>query len=181
MSIRQTPLVALIALAAGFCGGLSAGYLHSDRQPPAKTPSILRAARFEVVDGAGNVQAVLGVERDTSAYSTPRLILVGRNGKQRLLATLDPANDKPYISLSDDKREGRVLLGITFADAGGADWDEYALSFNSPENDDTPDLAIVARRSYELPRRRFGTFFAVRENGTQWAAPPRLQPSPRTR
>jgi hypothetical protein len=136
----------LVACAAGYVGGLLASH-SSVRAAP---PEVVRAARFELVNGAGTRVASWEVDSNGGARmrffykgdlvgadigvlpdGRPFLRMDGRDGKNRISLDLDQA-DKPIFVMSDERWEGRVHLGFMPPDTFPySDWDHWGLLFRA--------------------------------------------------
>jgi len=134
------------ACVSGFLGGILAPHDHVE----ASSPSVLRASRFELVNGAGatvaywevdskdNVRLRLLPRREGAAVDVgvfadgqPFLRMGGRDGKNRIALELDAA-DKPLLAMGDERWQGRVVLGFNGPDTPDAAWDNWGLRFHAP-------------------------------------------------
>jgi hypothetical protein len=135
----------LAACAAGYFGGL----LSSQNSVRASPPDVVRATKFELINGTGTPIANWEVDSKGEArlnflYSEQAILAVGvlpdgrpflrmggRDGKNRIAIDLDQA-DKPMFVMSDERWEGRVHLGFippdTFPYSG---WDHWGLLFRA--------------------------------------------------
>lgn len=144
MSLRDS-FVILAACAAGYLGGVLSS------QPPAAASSrdVVRASRFELVNGAGAVVAgweaesngavrlnFLHDQRTSIALGTltdgrPFLRMDGQDGKNRISLDL-VQGDKPLLVMSDERWEGRVHLGFMTPDTFPySNWDHWGLLFRA--------------------------------------------------
>jgi hypothetical protein len=147
---RREILILMLATVSGFFGGRTA----PDRSVKAADTAPVRATRFELVDASGKEVAFLGSDsqsntvlafedenhhlvarfglRGNGPVASPFLDFAGKDGKPRLNMELG-SMDRPIFALSDEKWEGRVLLGFIegdYPDPTGADW---ALQFRYPD------------------------------------------------
>lgn len=110
MEGKQTGVIIAAAFVAGFVGGIvSSGFLRDAPVFAQKGPQpekVLQAERFEVVDQAGKVRAVLAVA-DSGALG---LTLADQAGKTRaILGTL--SDGTPHLGFLDRTGKARALLG----------------------------------------------------------------------
>jgi hypothetical protein len=141
----------LAACASGFLGGT----LASQGRVEATSPSVVRASRYELVNGAGAVVAYWEVDpgngirlrflprRGSSAIDIgvfadgqPFLRMDGRDEKNRLALELDAA-DRPLLVMSDQRWEGRVILGFNEPDTPDPTWDNWGLRFHAAGSEKT--------------------------------------------
>jgi|GEM_PF-3463383 len=73
---------------------------------PTDLPPVVRAGRFELVDGRGQTRGVLSCDADTGA---PTLTLRDRQGRTRITIGL-AWNDMPSIQLGAEDEGARVAL-----------------------------------------------------------------------
>jgi len=99
-------------LALGAALLVTAGLLLGGLRPPGDGGEVLRAARFELVDGEGALRAVLGTDADGSTG----LFLHDTEGRVRLSLTHDPQQSALFIH----DGQGTVRIGVAqFAHGGG--------------------------------------------------------------
>lgn len=144
MSIRDSVTI-LAACAAGYLGGV----LSATNSVKASPSDVVRASRFELVDGGGSPVASweldskgevhlsfvhdshVGIALGTLSDGRPFLRMGGRDGKNRLSFDLDQA-DKPILAMSDERWEGRVHLGFMPPDTFPySNWDHWGLLFRA--------------------------------------------------
>lgn len=144
MSSRDS-LVILAACAAGYVGGLAS----SQTPITASAPDVVRATRFELVNGSGAPVAAWEVDPSGGAHlgflrhdtvgldigvlpdGRPFLRMSGRDGKRRIVMELDQV-DKPMLGMGDERWEGRVHLGFIPPDTSPySNWDEWGLLFRA--------------------------------------------------
>ena len=135
------------ATVAGFMGGT----LTSHAPVQASSPQVVRASRFELVDSAGRALARWevdpktnnthlcflarggGVGLDAGVFpdAAPFLLMNGRDGKNRITLVLD-GFDKPELAMSDERWQGRLLLGHRGTDTPDIPdrTDEWTLEFH---------------------------------------------------
>ncbi len=111
-------LVFVVALIGGVTGGVLSNYFVANeaalrilRDSTPVQPSVVRASAFELVDEHGKVRAQLAFK---GFLGGPSLNFVDGNGRSEAVLQ---GGKYPYLSLSDEKREGRVMLGcVGFGD-----------------------------------------------------------------
>lgn len=132
----------VVACVAGYLGGTL-----SSKTVSASHPEIVRSTRFELVNGAGATLATWGSDSTGSrmcfryrgdaaameigvfADGRPFVSMYGRDGRRRLVMQFDQA-DKPMLGMSDERWEGRVLLGFMPPDTWPhSNWDHWGLVF----------------------------------------------------
>jgi hypothetical protein len=145
-------LTVLLSTAMGFAAGGLSTRIYSNKIQQVTT---LRAERFELVDAGGSVKAFWGHEasgdevlafedatnrsvatigvRSKGGERSPFLDFAGRDGKSRAKLELGWM-DRPIFGLSDEKWEGRVLLGFIENDSPSPDDDNWALWFRHPDD-----------------------------------------------
>jgi hypothetical protein len=136
----------LAACAAGYIGGLLSSQIPARASPP----DVVRAARFELVNGSGVPTATweadpsgesrlsflhghdtVGVDIGVLSDGRPFLRMRGRDGKNRIVMTLDQT-DKPMLGMGDEQWEGRVHLGFMPPDTFPySNWDHWGLVFRA--------------------------------------------------
>lgn len=87
---------------------MSASFAAEPPPKPAATPQVIRAQRFELTDGKGNVRASMGVSDDGMAVFK----LLGEDGK----ATVQVDSKGDIVILNDGKP--KVVVGATGSDYG---------------------------------------------------------------
>jgi hypothetical protein len=149
------PAVLVVGFVAGLTGGVASHFLTPEKRSELRTGPI-RATRIELVDEAGKTRAFLGTdnERDTAlvflddhslerakfgvwpnVYS-PKLVMRGEDGKERIRFHLSAVDDRPIIVLGDHERN-RVELGYHQNDTATPD-EAWSLVFYGPHTDDKP-------------------------------------------
>ena len=147
-------------MAAGFVGGL----LGPSRPVNASPPEVIRASAYEIVSSDGvplarwsangtkevhltflrskdQVSLDLGVGPDGRPY----LSMLGADGKNRVGLRLDHY-DKPFLSLSDERSEGRIHIGFMAPDTiPYGDWDRWVIGIRAP-GVQTPTAALTVVR-----------------------------------
>jgi hypothetical protein len=146
MSIRSFYGI-LAACAAGYVGGI----LSRQHPVSASPPEVVRATKFELVNGSGATVAswetasngearlrflyrreVVGLDIGVLADGQPFLRMGGRDGKKRIVMELDQV-DKPMLVMGDEQWEGRVHLGFMPPDTFPySNWDHWGLAFRAP-------------------------------------------------
>lgn len=143
-------LFLVIALASGYVGA----YIQRLYQTPPLNP-VIRATRFELIGPSGKPVAYWGSDpeknivlafndgsnhpvarfglRDDGSTGSPFLDLVGKDGKFRARMQLG-WRDRPILAMSDEKWEGRVMLGFVENDAPNPDDSDWALRFRFPDD-----------------------------------------------
>ena len=108
MSTRRYGLLVMLPALGGFVGGAVSSWLFVGSPALAeKMPAkVIRAERFELVDGGGAVRAALAATSDG-----PSLGLLDENGKGR--AGLSVRTDGPSLVLRDENGKDRAVLGVT--------------------------------------------------------------------
>jgi hypothetical protein len=145
LMMKTTTLLGVFAVAgaAGFLGGA----LNSQLSVYAASPTVIKASRFELTNGAGITLAVWEADSKNGAHlrflptkghsrveigvnsnGTPSLQMDGLDGKNRFAVRLDAA-DKPYLEMSDERWAGRVSLGFIEQDMYDPKTDDWGLSF----------------------------------------------------
>jgi hypothetical protein len=133
------------ACASGFLGGT----LASQNRVEAFSPTVVRASKFELLNGAGVPVAYWGVDSTNEIHlrllpnhgraaldigvlgdKRPFLRMGGRDGKDRIVIELDEA-DKPMLGMSDERWQGRVVLGFTAPHFADPDSDNWGLRFHA--------------------------------------------------
>jgi len=99
-------VLAVVVVLAAVAAAYAAGQAKTD------APKVVRAQRFEVVDGEGKVLATLGVE----AEGSPALRLHGKKGKGGIILAVLP-NGNPMQALFDDKDKMRVEVLVFSGDS----------------------------------------------------------------
>jgi hypothetical protein len=108
MKRGQLTLIVVLALFAGFIGGIVSSQLLGDRtvfareEPPAK--EVVVAHEFRLVSDDGRTLAILGGHPGEEPFLPiePALRFFDRQGDMRLLVGMIPVN-KPYVGFFDNK------------------------------------------------------------------------------
>lgn len=142
--------VALPLVVAGLAGYVGGRVANTRVIEAAAGP--IRSTQFELVDQSGSVVGrwrfvnnaaslqFLGksgtpvASVGTWSDGRPFLELFGRDGKSRVAIELT-VDDKPVLSLSDDRWQGRALLGFLEPDTRTPEWDNWGLLFRLPGSD----------------------------------------------
>src|SRR3972149_6409016 len=130
MGARRHGLLVMLPAAAGFVGGLVSSWLFVGSPALAeKTPAkVIRAERFELVDGGGAVRAALAATSDGPSLGLfdenekaravlgvtgagPALVLADQNGKASAMVSV--ASDGPGVNLYDENGKVRARLNVT--------------------------------------------------------------------
>ena len=162
----------LVACVAGYLGGLVSRQVSVD----AAGPTALRADRFQLANTVGGNAAVWELSADGEsriAFSDKRGVVVleigvhadgrpllrmrGRDGKNRVLMTLDQA-DEPMFGMGDAHSEGRVQLGFMPPDTFPYhDWDRWGLIFRAPGS----EHAVVGMGTINRPDNATEPFLTI--------------------
>jgi hypothetical protein len=130
MSARTVALTALVASGVSSLLTLTVTLLllplpTRAAPDPQATPQVVRAERFELVDGSGAVRAVLqsATPRVQGASTTSELILRDETGAPRisLLAHNDGGSVVIYPSANPEVGEARRVLGLTMPERVAGD------------------------------------------------------------
>ena len=100
-------------LISGVVGGVAALLLSGGLSFGAESGAVqkvVRAERFEVVDEAGTIRVVLGMEAD-SPTRAERFEMVDSGGRTRMVLVVDRTDSFPRLGLYDTTGEPRVILG----------------------------------------------------------------------
>ena len=131
MRVKTGPwVVPLIAIVAGFAGGLLAVWLVLGdpvvaEETAGQSPAVVSAQEFRLVDHQGKVRAVLGFSAEEEPYLSLRhrseasmlwlglseesgLVIHDVDGKTRLILSLDTAG-KPSLVLRDRQHQTRSI------------------------------------------------------------------------
>jgi hypothetical protein len=192
-AILEKTGVAVIALAAGFLGSVLHNWVRGSRVTVPAAPEVLRAKRYEVVNGSGRVLSYWGPDNDPSIpASTPKGTLLvfmnakgqrgaefgsrtGDNGptlnfydrdhRERVRLALSQGDD-PILGFSSIDRDGAVLLGAIEGDV----WvdkpgDSWGLQLRSGN-------ARSVISAIEWPDGTHRSAVVVRDERGRWAMPP---------
>ena len=176
-------LTLTLVMVCGFIGGSISNRMCPVR---AAVPEVVRASRFELVNESGKQigswgrdpggQTVLTfVEKDGKEMAgfglrsddSPFLDMAGRDGKVRLTLRLG-ARDKPLLGMSDEKWEGRVLLGFIEHDVASPRSDDWGLLFRAPGS--FSGLASIGVTSNPAGMRS-GLLSVLSRTGKRWSVP----------
>jgi hypothetical protein len=171
----------LAALAAGFVGA----QIHNKSvMVAAASDDVLRAKRFELIDRSGRKLAFWGSEDGQGAAlqgteiaviglqghsNLPFLNMMGPNSKIRLTLRLDGDDGKPVLGMSDEKWEGRLILGFIQPDAPSSSWDDWGLLLRVPQRE-SPIASLRITRD-PVSGQTSGRAVILGENGKFWVAP----------
>ncbi|MDE3195621.1 MAG: hypothetical protein KGN84_04715 [Acidobacteriota bacterium] len=140
--VIRTLILLLCAAVAGFLGS------RANSQFRGETANAIRTSKIELVNpdgivvglweasGRGSVMKFVSargkslLEIGENIDGMPELRMDGRDGKQRVLLTLNLA-DRPSMALSDEQWQGRVSLGFLEADVPDPRDDNWGLLFRS--------------------------------------------------
>jgi len=149
------PVVLVAGFLAGISGGVTSHFITPERQSDLRQGPI-RATRIELVDEAGKTKAFIGddKEQDTAlvflddhyrermkigvwpnSYS-PKLVMRGNDGKERVRFHLSVVDDRPIIVLGDHEHS-RLALGYHQNDTLTPD-EAWSLAFYGPHGDGDP-------------------------------------------
>jgi len=179
MNVRIPTLLAASFL-AGLAGGLASHFLTPEKRLDLRQGSI-RATRFELVDEAGSTRAFIGTdnEHDTAlvflddrgrerakiglwpSSFTPKLVMRGEDGKDRIRFHLSAVDERAMILLGDHERT-RVHLGYHQNDTGTQD-ESWSLAFYDPHD----EIALSEGGLYQDYRTKkvTGFFYFKRKDG----------------
>ena len=150
----------------------------------------LRTTRLELVDGSGQVRAFLGTdkEQDTalvflddqkrerivfgvwaSSY-TPKMLIEGRDGNDRVALYLSRVDDRPMILLGDHERT-RVHGGFFENDAPGPKDEDWGIRFYEPHNQGT--FATLGMRRDWNDDKMTGFVYVKGKDDQRWSQPGR--------
>ena len=170
------PVVLVIGFVAGLIGGVASHFSLPERQSNLR-PGTIRATRIELVDKAGRIRAFIGTDsqEDTAlvflddqnreraeigvwpnTYS-PKLVMTGEDGKDRIRFHLSAVDDRPIIMLGDHERN-RVELGYHQNDTATPD-EAWSLVFYGPLSD---DLLSEGGIFQDFNSKQLGGFFYFR-------------------
>lgn len=108
MNRKQYGLVTVLAVIAGFGGGVMAGQLPMSRQrPPSQPAKVLSAEAFQLVDGHGATHASLDIQEGGG----PALVFYDSDHKTRVVFDITGAGD-PRLFLIDTDGMIRAVLGL---------------------------------------------------------------------
>jgi hypothetical protein len=129
----------------GYFAGNTGAISHVEA---AARPGTLRASRFELVNSGGASVATWSVQGNEAhlrflsgrggdvpvdigvlSDGRPFVSMAGRDGKRRIVLELDQ-HDKPILGMSDERWEGRLVLGFVEPDTYTPEWDNWGLMFN---------------------------------------------------
>ena len=113
MRVKWAMLVVVVCVAVA---AVAVAYAAGKTTP--EMPEVIRAQRFELVDGEGNVSAVL-----YSSNGQPRLVLSNPRGNSRVAVYLTPVGGASVLELSGESGYSAELTigrhgnpGLTFMD-----------------------------------------------------------------
>ena len=174
---KRLPAVVVVGFLAGLMGGVASHFLTPEKRSDLRQGAI-RATRIELVDETGNTRAFIGTdsEQDTAlvflddhnrerakfglwpnVYS-PKLVIRGEDGKERIRFHLSSVDDRPIIILGD--HEGtRVDLGYHQNDTATPD-EAWNLAFYGPHSDGNPLTESGIFQDYKS--KQMGGFFYFR-------------------
>ena len=180
------PFLLLIAALAG--AGAGAISSLASRSVLAAASNVIRAERFEVVDGRGRVRAVLesvGSEsvrlRFFDAQNAlamqlglypgdgPDLVMNGPDGRMRMRFRLRERG-KPILLMGDEKWEGRLQLGLTqLDDVSPSKSDVWGLLLGNPIDREL-FVALAANTTPGEKAGGGGHLLLKMNDGTRWQA-----------
>src|SRR5262249_3740758 len=134
MSKKQYGIVLVVAMVAGLVGGMVSNWFLMGTpvfaQKAPQREKDLQAERFEVVDQAGKLRAILGVVPDGTlslvlndkagrpragltvvSNGAPFVALFDKDGKLRTKLALEP-DGAPSLTLADDNGQARANLNL---------------------------------------------------------------------
>lgn len=134
----------MIAGLAGYFGGFLGSRCHVE----AAQLEVIKASKFELVNGLGVTVGTWEVDSKNAAHlrflgsrdrasievgvrsdGTPVIEMSGRDGKRRITLSLSQF-DKPMLLMGDERWEGRIHLGFVEPDTFTPEWDNWGLLFN---------------------------------------------------
>ena len=180
----------LVVYVTAFVAGLAGGW--TSRLLPIKHYAPIQATRIELVDESGRTRAFIGTdsERDTavvflddqkreraifgvwdSSYS-PKMVMKGGDGKERVVFHLSNVDDRPMILLGDHERT-RVRLGFFPNDAPSAKDEDWGLTFYKPHDFFHNRLAGIGMHRDWNDDKMFGSVYVEGKDGQIWYEPKR--------
>ncbi len=167
------------AVIAGFIGGL----IRTASVPiAAAAGKLIQAERIELIDNNGKLLAFLGtgdgqapmlrfvnskgneaVTLGLMETGAPFLNMLGTDSKIRLTLRVQGSGERPTLAMSDNKWEGRVMLGFIPSDVPSNSDDDWGLIFRGPQgNSAIADLGMIRDA---LSGRISGTLALLDKNG----------------
>jgi hypothetical protein len=181
MNVRLLAVL-IVGFVAGLAGGITSQFVNPEKWGNMR-PGPIRATRIELVDEAGKVRAFIGTdnERDTAlvflddqnrerakfgvwpnVYS-PKLVMSGEDGKDRIRFHLTAVDERPIIILGDHER-GRVSLGYHENDTATPD-ESWTLAFYPPHNPSNDQALTETGISQDYKSKQtFGFLYLFRKD-----------------
>jgi hypothetical protein len=142
-------LKSMFGILAACLSGYLGGTLASQNRVEAFSPTVVRASKFELLNGAGvpvgsweidsnnEIHLRLLPRQEHAAFDIgvlgdgrPIFRMGGRDGKDRVVIELNET-DKPILGMGDERWEGRVILGFNGADFPSPNQDDWGLLFHT--------------------------------------------------
>ena len=111
ITIRIAPMQ-IAALGVAFVAGIIAASVGTE--PASAVTNVLRATKFELIDGTGRVMGVFGSEDG----KTPQLQLLDAAGKPRVHMGIRASNGEPEFTLNG--KDGKKRAWLSLSSIGGA-------------------------------------------------------------
>jgi len=100
-----------------------------------------------------------------SQQGSPFLNLAGKDGISRAILYVTEEQQKPALVLSDEKWEGRILLGFIQSDYPSPAEDDWGLLFRAPSTGTLANIGVVKRDG------KLSGIATIRGSGKTWTAP----------
>jgi hypothetical protein len=186
-AMSDTMKTLLAAVLSGVLSALCVMYL-APRRIAAPAATVVRAARFELVDAAGTVKAVLGTNDDHQAV----LSFVDTNGKPQVELGLFSSDGGQILRFSDkygrsrmtiaslpssgtsltmgDNSRQRLVLGFQPNDAPAPSDDDWGLTFL--RNGNLSSWAVIGITKDVHTGQTHGILSLVQPDGSTWQPEP---------
>jgi hypothetical protein len=185
--LLNTAVLILVALSAGFVGGLAGSRFKLN----SLAEGVVRATRIEIVDELGRTKAFIGTDgqqhtalvfvddkkRERAKFGvwsgsyTPTLVMTGADGNDRLAFNLGRMDERPMITLRDHER-ARVSLGFYQNDAPSPKDEGWGIRFYDPHEWDESLAAMGMGRDWN-DGKMTGFVFVRGKDKQTWSMPTR--------